>query len=118
MATKVDPQTDRAAGTVAATTSVAAVACAACCVLPFALPAAMLGTMGGFLATLAMAHQYLAPLAILAVVAGWLWIAYQSLKSGRRPGRRTLFVMVFATVMAGVAYSWPMLVAPPMPMAG
>lgn len=75
--------------------------------LPFALPAVMLGSVGGLLSWFANAYSWLTPLAVLAVVAGWLWIAYQSYSSKRRPARLTLVVMGFATLMMGLALLWP-----------
>ena len=84
---------NRAVGTVAATASVAALACGVCCVLPLAIPAAMLGMFGGTIAWFAQAYSWLTPIAVAAVVAGWLWVAYQSKRSGKRPARATLVIM-------------------------
>lgn len=105
-------QDNRAAGTVAATASVAALACGVCCVLPLAIPAAMLGTFGGIIAWFAHAYSWLTPIAIAAVVAGWLWVAFQSRRSGKRPARATLLIMAFATAMMALAYFWPLLERP------
>lgn len=52
---------NKAAGAVAATTSTAALACGLCCVLPFALPAEVLGWIerfGGVLMLAAAAYFY------------------------------------------------------------
>ncbi len=98
---------NRTAGAVAITASTAALACGVCCVLPFALPAAMLGSVGGILAGFANAYSWLPPVAVLAVAAGWLWISYQSYASKRRPARLTLTIMGFATLMMAGALMWP-----------
>jgi hypothetical protein len=97
----------KAAGAVAATASTVALACGVCCVLPFALPAAMLGSVGGTLAWFAEAYRWMTPIAVLAVAAGWLWIGYRSRSSSRRPARLTLVVMGFATAMMTLALLWP-----------
>lgn len=97
----------KTAGAVAVTASTAALACGVCCVLPFALPAAMLASVGGVLAWFADAYRWLVPIAVLAVAAGWLWIGWQSWSTKRRPARRTLVVMAFATAMMVIALLWP-----------
>lgn len=99
---------NRAIGTVAATASTAALACGVCCVLPLAIPAAMLGSVGGILAWFARAYHWLTPIALLAVAGGWLWVGYQSRRSGKRPARATLLIMAFASAMMMLAYMWPM----------
>lgn len=106
------PQNDRAVGAVAATASTAALACGVCCVLPLAIPAAMLGSVGGVLAWFASAHRWITPLAIIAVIAGWIWVAYQSRQTRKRPARATLGIMAFATAMMVLAYMWPLLEGP------
>ncbi|OGN45091.1 MAG: hypothetical protein A2623_02690 [Caulobacterales bacterium RIFCSPHIGHO2_01_FULL_70_19] len=98
---------NRAAGAVAITASTAALACGVCCVLPFALPAVMLGSVGGLLSWFANAYSWLTPFAVLAVIAGWLWIAYQSYATRRSPARLTLMIMGFATFMMVLALLWP-----------
>lgn len=112
MTADAKPQGNQAVGTVAATASTAALACGVCCVLPLAIPAAMLGSVGGILAWFANAHRWTTPIAILAVVAGWLWVGYQSKGSGKRPAKATLLIMGFATVMMVLAYLWPMFEGP------
>lgn len=97
----------KAAGAVAVTASTAAVACGVCCVLPLALPAVMLASVGGTLALFANAYRWLVPVAMLAVTAGWLWTGWQSLSTKRRPARRTLVLMLFATGMMAIALLWP-----------
>ena len=101
-------QDNRVVGAVAAATSVTALACGGCCVLPLAIPAAMLGSFGAVIAWFADAYAWLTPIAIAAVVAGWLWVAVQSRRSGKRPARATLVVMLVATVMTALACLWPL----------
>ncbi|MDE1915928.1 MAG: hypothetical protein KGJ57_07685 [Sphingomonadales bacterium] len=101
-------QDNRAVGAVAVATSVTALACGVCCVLPFAIPAAMLGSFGAIIAWFAGVYGWLTPVAIAAVAAGWMWLAVQSRRSRKRPARTTLVVMVFATVMSALAYLWPL----------
>ncbi|ODT81447.1 MAG: hypothetical protein ABS76_11410 [Pelagibacterium sp. SCN 64-44] len=98
---------NKTAGAVAATASTAALACGVCCVLPFALPAAILGSVGGVLAWFADAYRWLTPVAVVAVAAGWGWVGYQSWRSRRSPARLTIAVMVFATIMMAMAWVWP-----------
>lgn len=105
--TDVAENGNKAAGAAAITASMAAVACAACCVLPLALPAASLATVGGTLALFAGAYRWLAPLAVLAVVIAWIWVARQSRARGMRPARSTLVIMTLATAMMGLAMLWP-----------
>lgn len=97
----------KVAGTAAITASTAAVACAVCCVLPLALPAATLATVGGTLALFAGAYRWLAPLAVLAVVAAWIWVGYQSRTSAKRPAHSTLVIMGVATAMMLLSLLWP-----------
>lgn len=112
MSAEVKPKGNRAVGAVAATVSVTALACGVCCVLPFAIPAAMLGSVGGILAWFSHAYGWMTPVACAAVIGGWLWVGYQSRRSGKRPARATLLVMGLATVMMVLAYMWPMFEGP------
>lgn len=112
MTADVQPQSNRAVGAVAATASTAALACGVCCVLPLAIPAALLGSVGGVLAWFASAHRWITPIAIVAVIAGWLWVAWQSRQTGKQPVRATLAIMGFATAMMVLAYLWPMFEGP------
>jgi hypothetical protein len=105
---EVKPKCNRAVGAVAATVSVTALACGVCCVLPFAIAAAMLGSVGGIFAWFSHAYGWMAPVACAAVVAAWLWVGYQSRRSGKRPAKATLLVMGLATVMMGLGFMWPM----------
>ncbi|MFZ5692838.1 MAG: hypothetical protein ACOY5F_16455 [Pseudomonadota bacterium] len=97
----------KAAGAVAVTASTAALACGVCCVLPFAVPAVVLGSIGGVLAWFAEAYRWLTPIALIAVAAGWGWVGYQSWRMRRSPARSTIVVMSFATVVMMAAWIWP-----------
>jgi len=99
---------NKAAGAVAAAASTAALACGVCCVLPFALPAAVLGSVGGILAWFADSYRWLAPVALIAVAGGWTWVGYRSWRSHRSPARSTVGVMMFATITMAAAWAWPM----------
>lgn len=92
-----------AAGTAAA----GALACAACCILPLALPAAVLAVAGGALAWLAGIHEEVIAVAVALVAVGWIWVAWQSWRTAKRPATATVLVMLAATVMLGLAMSWP-----------
>jgi hypothetical protein len=98
----------KAAGLTAVTLATGAVACGACCVLPFALPAAALASAGGILAWFAGMHVWITALAVLAVIAAWVWIAWQSRRTRCRPAASTLSVMVAATALMGLAVLWPL----------
>jgi ABC-type Na+ efflux pump permease subunit len=80
---------------------------AVCCVLPFALPAAALASFGGLLAWLAGDHWWATMAALTAVVAAWLWVAYRSYRSEKRPAKSTVVVLLAATALFGVAFIWP-----------
>ena len=103
---------NKAGGKVAATTSVtalAAVACTACCVLPFTLPATLLALAGGSIAVLDHAHGWVTRIAVIAVIAAWIWIARQIRKSGRPMARPTAVLMIAATLLTATAAAWPLL---------
>jgi len=102
----------KVAGTVAVTASSAALACGVCCVLPFALPPAVLGTVGGVLAFFESAYSWMKWVAVLAVSAGWAWVLLQSIQPHRRPAKSTLTVMAFATVAVMLALMWPIFEEP------
>jgi hypothetical protein len=106
------PRGTKAAGATALTAAAGAMACAACCVLPFALPAAALASVGGVLAWVDHIHIWVTRLAIVAVVVAWGWIIGQSAKARRMPGATTLYVMLAATALAGTALAWPLLEKP------
>lgn len=98
----------KAAGAVAVTATTAALACGVCCVLPFAIPAAVLGSAGGVLAWFAEAYRWLTPVALIAVTSGWAWVGYQSWLTHRFPAPSTLLAMTIATIMMAAAWIWPM----------
>jgi hypothetical protein len=106
------PRATKAASATALTAAAGAVACAACCVLPFALPATVLASVGGVLAWVDHIHIWITRLAILAVVLAWGWIIGQSVRAGRKPAATTLYVMLAATALAGMALAWPVLEKP------
>jgi hypothetical protein len=93
---------------VALACSCAAVACGAACVVPLALPAVMLASMGTVLAWLAEAHGWMTNLAILAVVAAWLWILQQAIRTKLTPSVSTLAMMGIATFLLALALAWPL----------
>lgn len=99
----------RAARTVVATASFTALACGICCVLPLAIPAVMLGSAGGILAWFGGTYGMAIPVAIVAVIVSWLWVAYQSRRSSKKPAAATLLILTAATVMTVVALIWPMI---------
>jgi hypothetical protein len=90
-----------AAGTVAA--------CTACCVLPFALPAILLANIGGVIALVDHAHGWVTWIAIAAVAGAWIWIGRESLTARMRPATSTLAMMGVATMVIGLAASWPLI---------
>lgn len=97
----------RVRGVAAVTRSAAAVvACGACCVLPIAFPAVALAIVGSLVAAFAHICWWALGSAV-AVVAGWLWVGWQSLRA--RPSRSTLRAMAAATLILAVALSWPFL---------
>lgn len=99
----------RTPGVASGTAAVAALACGVCCVLPFALPAAALASFGGMVATLALVFWWALGVAVIAVVAAWSWVIWQSVQTGRRPAVATLRAMIAATALLGVAAGWPYL---------
>jgi hypothetical protein len=105
--TEARAQGTKATSAVAVTASTAALACGVCCVLPFAVPAAILGSIGGVLAWFAEAYRWLTPIALVAGGAGWAWVGYQSWRTRRSPAHSTLLVMTLATIMMMAAWIWP-----------
>jgi hypothetical protein len=75
-------------------------------VLPFAFPAVALTAVGGVVATFATVYWWALGLAVLAAAAGWSSLAWQSIRTRRRPARATMRAMVIATVLLGAALSW------------
>jgi hypothetical protein len=98
-----------AAASAAGLIALAAAACTGCCILPFTLPAAILAVAGSSIALLDHAHVWLTWLAIAIVSGVWLWIGWQVKRRWRRVARATLVMMMFATLLAGAAASWPLL---------
>ena len=97
------------AASAAGVAATGALACAACCILPFALPAAALAVAGGALAWLASVYHGAIIVAAVLVAAAWIWIVHQSLRARKRPAATTVLVMLAASVMLALAYSWPVL---------
>ena len=79
----------RAPGVASGTAAVAALVCGVCCVLPFALPAVALATVGGVLAAFAGVYWWALGVAVVAVAAAWLLVAWQSARTRRRPAPAT-----------------------------
>lgn len=67
----------------------------------------MLAGLGGTLAWLALAYSWLAPIALVSVVAAWAWIIFNAQKTNRRPARSTIAWLVFATAAMALAWFWP-----------
>lgn len=97
------PPQSRASGIAAGTAAVAAFACGVCCVLPFALPAVVVATLGGVLGAFARVYWWALGGAVAAVIGAWLWVAWQSARTRRRPTRSTLHAMLGATALLGAA---------------
>lgn len=97
---------------VAATASLGAVACAVCCVLPFALPAALAAALGGVFVFFESAFPLMRWAAILSVSAGWLWVFWESIGTGKRSARSTLVLMTIATIALAAIMMWPALEGP------
>lgn len=97
---------DRAARVAVKTSAVAALACGVCCVVPFVFPAVALTTFGAGVAAVAGVYWWAMRLAILAIVAGWLWLLIDALRRGQRPGRATFLAMASASLFVLLAFSW------------
>lgn len=102
----------KAASVTAMTLSTGAIACGACCILPFTLPATVLAATGSVLAWFVHMHVWVTILAILAVVGAWGWIAWQILRTRRKPAMSTLIMMASSTVFSTVAVLWPLIEKP------
>ena len=107
-----EPAGSKVAGVTAVTLSMGAVACGVCCVLPFALPATLLASIGSLLAWFVKFHLWVTILAILSVAGAWGWIAWQTRRTRRKPAPSTLFTMGTATVLMTLAVLWPLLEKP------
>ena len=95
------------AASAAGVAATGALACAACCILPFALPAAALALTGGALAWLASVYEGAIIAAAVLVAVAWIWVVRQSLRTRKRPAATTILVMLGASAMLALAYSWP-----------
>jgi hypothetical protein len=107
----VAPASSGAAGSarVALVCACAAAACAAACFAPLVLPAVLLAGTGSILAWLAGAHLWMTVLAILAVVAAWLWIWREAQRLGMRPSSSTLRFMGIASFLLALALVYPLI---------
>lgn len=100
---------DRIPGAAAAAAGAAALACGVCCVLPLALPAAAMTAAGGTVAMFADAYPWALAVSVVLTAAGWLWVFWESARTRRRPATSTLRIMAVATLLVGLALSWPRL---------
>jgi len=103
---------NKAVSAAAFTAATAALACGVCCVLPLALPAVILGSVGGVLAWFSHLYAWLTPISAVAVAGGWGWVIHQTLRTRRRPAGSTIVIMATATVAMVLAFMWPMLEGP------
>lgn len=109
---------NRVAGATAVIAATGALACGVCCVLPFALPAAIVALTGGAMAWWGGMMPLIRVVAAVAVTAGWLWVAAQSLRTKRRPAVSTLVAMIVATLTLAGAFAWPHFEGPIMGLVG
>ena len=107
-----EPPGSKTAGVAAITLSTGAVACGACCVLPFTLPATVLASTGSLLSSFVHMHWWITALSVLAVVAAWGWIAWQTRRTGRKPAFSTLFMMAASTIFMTISVMWPLIEKP------
>jgi hypothetical protein len=103
---------EKAASITAATLATGAAACAACCILPFALPAAALASIGSIIALFEHAYRWMTDLASVVAIASWAWIAWQSLHNSRKPSTLSLSIMVMASGIITIALLWPLIERP------
>jgi len=101
------PRNDRFVGATATIVAAGALTCGVCCVLPFALPAAILGLTGGVIGWFAGVQLWFTAASVIAVVVGWSWVAVQSVRARRRPACSTLVTMSVATLLMIAAWEWP-----------
>jgi hypothetical protein len=104
--------TSGVAGAAAATASTAVLACGACCVIPLAFPAVAATAAGGALAWMGRAHVWMTGLAVLVVIAAWLWIWRQSTRRKARPSASTLGLMGIASLAVLLTLAWPQIEPP------
>ncbi len=107
------PDKGKAVGltTVLATAGVVG-ACALCCTLPVAFPAITLALLGGGVAFLGPVHKAMTVGGLLAVFAAWAWVWLQSRRTGRRPARVTVRLLLLATALLAIALAWPLVEVP------
>ena len=91
------------------TAAVVAAACTACCVLPFTLPAVVLASAGGLIATLDHAHGLMTTLSVAVVICAWAWIVWRSRTTGLKIRASVLAAMCAATVLTATAALWPVI---------
>ena len=106
----------RAARVAAVASATGAVACGVCCVLPVALPAVALASVGGVLAWFAGAFAWATRVAVIAVAAAWGGVWWRGARSRVRPASSTLGLMGLATGLLVVALLWPRLEAMLLPL--
>lgn len=94
-------------GAALTTSAAAALACSACCVLPLAFPAIAATAAGGMLVSLGRAHLWVTVLAVVIVVAAWLWIWRQAATRKARISNATLGWMGVASLVTLIAVAWP-----------
>jgi hypothetical protein len=99
---------DRIVPATAAAVATGALACTVCCVLPFALPAVAMATVGGVIAWLMRAQGWMMDLALITVAVGWIWVGWQRLRHKARPATSTLGAMGAASLLVALAAVWPM----------
>lgn len=102
----------KAAGAAVLTSATAVLACGACCVIPLAFPAIAASLAGGLLAWLARAHAWMTGLALIVVVAAWLWIWRQTVKHKARVSKPTLGLMGAGSLIMLLALAWPKIETP------
>ena len=73
------------------------------------MPAAALAGAGCTLAWLSSIYEGAIIAAAVLVAAAWIWVVGQSLRTRKRPAATTVLVMLMASAMLALAYSWPVL---------
>lgn len=105
--TAPSPEVRSAMPSVAAGAGALAVACGVCCVLPIAVPALALSSLGGIVAVVSRGYRWAMWFALAAIAVGWAWVALQHIRSGRRIHPTTRRGMLLATLVVVAAYAWP-----------
>lgn len=83
-----------------------AVACGVCCVLPIAVPALALSSLGGTVAIVSRGYRWAMWFALGAIVIAWTWAGIQRVRTGRRIHPVTRRGMLAATLIVAAAYAW------------